>query len=142
MRVLGVLLLSLAISSLGVIKAVALGERVEQLEMSVRLVRDIREQIRLERRDAGQILAAVRRRYPRVRWLDGDRAGGDVAEIGAAFIAGLGRSDTDGQLSHCDICIADLSRLLIPARRARDEKSRLCVALGAAAGAAVFILLI
>ena len=142
MRVLGVVLLSLAISSFGLLKAVSLGDRAEQIELSVRLVRDVREQIRISKRDAGQILTLMRERYGKVRWLKGDSRDGDVSAVGAGFISGLGRSDTDGQLSHCDIYIADFSRMLAEAKRDKSEKSRLYTALGAAAGLAVLILLI
>ena len=142
MRVLGITLLSLAIASFGLLKALGLGERVEQLDMSVRLVRDIREQIRISKRDAGQILDIMRERYGKVRWLKENGRGGDIGAVGERCLSGLGRSDTDGQLTHCDTFIADFSRLLSDAERDKACKSRLYISLGAAAGAAVFILLI
>ncbi len=142
MRMLGALFLALAITSLGLLKALSLGDRAKQLDMSVRLVRDIREQIRISKRDAGRILGVMRERYADLRWLKNDCRDADVSTAGEGFISGLGRSDTDGQLAHCDLYIADFSRMLEEAVRDKNEKSRLYIALSAAAGIAVFILLI
>lgn len=63
-------------------------------------------------------------------------------ETFALFFEGLGKSDIQGQITHCDLYISVLDRALENARDESREKGRLFCLLGLFSGLAVALLLI
>ncbi len=69
---------------------------------------------------------------------------GDPEQVGLItdFIAGLGKSDTDGQIRHCKMYGERFGQLYIKAEEKYNSEKRVCLAVGGYMSAAVFILLI
>lgn len=63
-------------------------------------------------------------------------------ELYQGFVAGLGASDTQGQLGHIGLYAAMLEHTLGQARQEREAKARLYVSLGLFGGAALCLLLL
>lgn len=65
----------------------------------------------------------------------------EIYEI-EAFVFGLGKNDTEGQINHCDYYISVFRRLGIEATEAYSVKSRLTVGLSICLSVAMFIIMI
>jgi len=148
------------------LKSYNLSARVNLLSSFLMLIEDIKEQIRYTCIDTETLLKNYTNceRYSQLcflpelqtlcqkgRWnlkniksavVAAPFARPEDTETFASFFEGLGKSDLQGQLTHCNLYISILNRALENARKESSEKGRLFCLLGLFSGLAVALLLI
>lgn len=127
---------------MGIYFAEKLAKTISQLEISVRCIEDIKDTIRYSRHSTQQILSEMSTRYEMLEWLQYKNFKSESFRLGTEFKNGLGASDLEGQMRHCDMYLSRFKKLLAQTEKDKDGKFRMYVSLGALAGVAVFILLI
>lgn len=125
----------------GLLLAGDLRRKVRQIEMSLSCIDFVRANIRYVRKPSHELLAEVAQKYKTLDWLS-ETGSGECYELGKKFCQGIGTSDLEGQLEHCDIYSEAFRKLLDSAQKQREEKERLYVSLGAFSALAAFILLV
>ena len=99
---------------------------------------EIKDIIRYQGSETIEILSCINGKYDGV--LESDWQGSDQLIV-KNLLAGLGETDTAGQLNFCDGVLSDINRNLMDAEKERNEKAKLYTTLGISAGLAVSIII-
>lgn len=163
MRVLGIVFLSLTPLLFGMEYGKSLKNRKEFFGTFKEFIMFVKDQIRFSGRERDEIFALAlkdpRFNKPLFKKLDMSFKNGEklakilddfndtrlnikeIYEI-EAFIMGLGKNDTQGQINHCDYYISIFEQMTIDSVEAYTVKSRLAVGLSLSAALVMFIIMI
>lgn len=162
MRFVGIFLVSLLPALLGFSMASRLSRRIAVLNELKLLISEIKEQIRYSSREICPLLKMIGGKgcysnllflneltddgvwNPRLKDDDLLSCGLCKEDLSAVknFFLGLGTSDTEGQISHCELYFAELTKMAGEAERLQSDKGRLYRTLGMIGGIGVAIMLI
>ena len=166
-KLIGAIFLITAGAMTGIYRSCALTQRVRLLEEYITLINEIETQIRYSAQPLYQMLENMKKKNSIGGFLHNllshaqdeddfsqawERAVDAIENntgitkqdrvIIKEFGAGLGKTDIDGQIAHCNLCMASARNNLKKAREEKETKSKLYRSLGVLGGTACALLIL